>query len=194
MRRLWWIFPGRPSSIRTSRTISISCGEGLSYVKSSGGTAVYDALVASADYLAKNAKRSETGVAGSNGWRGQCFQRRLWSRRFAGSRISDGPVIYSVWPLFGQDTDKRESRACKACAGDAERADGRGGVFSAVAEGRGLDCRAGGAAIYGRSTRLPYHSTKSPTLGGYRQVRVEAKAKEHGQVVGANADRLLSAA
>src|ERR1700678_498570 len=30
--------------------------QGLSYIKSSGGTALYDALVASADYLAKNAK------------------------------------------------------------------------------------------------------------------------------------------
>src|ERR1700722_20059029 len=30
--------------------------EGLGYIKSSGGTAIYDALVASADYLAKNAK------------------------------------------------------------------------------------------------------------------------------------------
>ena len=30
--------------------------QGLSYIKSSGGTAIYDALVASADYLSKNAK------------------------------------------------------------------------------------------------------------------------------------------
>jgi Mg-chelatase subunit ChlD len=31
--------------------------QGLSFIKSSGGTAIYDALVASADYLTKNAKR-----------------------------------------------------------------------------------------------------------------------------------------
>ena len=31
--------------------------QGLSYIKSSGGTAIYDALVASADYLSKNANR-----------------------------------------------------------------------------------------------------------------------------------------
>ncbi len=31
--------------------------QGLGYIKSSGGTAMYDALVASADYLSKNAKR-----------------------------------------------------------------------------------------------------------------------------------------
>src|ERR1019366_9606141 len=30
--------------------------QGLGYIKSSGGTAIYDALVASADYLSKNAK------------------------------------------------------------------------------------------------------------------------------------------
>ena len=29
---------------------------------------------------------------------------------------------------------------------------------------------------------IAYHSTKSPTLGGYRQVHVEAKAKRFGRL------------
>ena len=31
--------------------------QGLGYIKSSGGTALYDAVIASADYLSKNAKQ-----------------------------------------------------------------------------------------------------------------------------------------
>ena len=47
---------GSVSSTRTLPTTSPSCSKGPPYIKSSGGTAIYDVLVASADYLSKNAK------------------------------------------------------------------------------------------------------------------------------------------
>src|SRR6202789_3093318 len=93
----------------------------------------------------------------------------------------DGPVIYCVGLLFGDDTDKRESRHARR-------------VLETLAE------QTGGAAYFPKSVRdvdaiaaevaqdirtqytIAYHSTKSPTLGGYREVHVEAKSKNFGRL------------
>jgi VWFA-related protein len=154
--------------------------DGLSYIKSSGGTAVYDALVASADYLTKNAKRPKQVLLvvtdGEDNASSASLEQAI--RRI---QDLDGPVIYSVGLLFGQDTDKRESRHAKR-------------VLETLSE------QTGGAAYFPRSIKevdsiaaqvaqdirtqytISYHSTKSPTLGGYREVHVEAKAKGMGKL------------
>jgi Ca-activated chloride channel homolog len=154
--------------------------QGLGYIKSSGGTAMYDALVASADYLTKNAKHPKQVLLvvtdGEDNASSASLEQSI--RRI---QDLDGPVIYCVGLLFGQDTDKRESRHAKR-------------VLEALAE------QTGGAAYFPRSIRdvdeiaaevardirtqytISYHSTKSPTLGGYRQVHVEAKAKSYGKL------------
>src|SRR6202789_3721185 len=93
----------------------------------------------------------------------------------------DGPVIYCVGLLFGDDTDKRESRHARR-------------VLETLAE------QTGGAAYFPKSLRdvdaiaaevaqdirtqytIAYHSTKSPTLGGYREIHVEAKSKNFGRL------------
>ena len=60
--------------------------QGLAYIKSSGGTAMYDAVIASADYLSKNAKRQQAGSADGDGRRRQRVERERWSRRFGACR------------------------------------------------------------------------------------------------------------
>ena len=154
--------------------------QGLSYIKSSGGTAMYDALVASADYLSKNAKHPKQVLLivtdGEDNASSASLEQSI--RRI---QDLDGPVIYCVGLLFGEDTDKRESRHARR-------------VLEALAE------QTGGAAYFPRSLRdvdeiaaevardirtqytISYHSTKPPTLGGYRQVHVEAKAKNYGKL------------
>ena len=154
--------------------------DGLSYIKSSGGTAVYDALVASADYLSKNAKHPKQVLLvvtdGEDNASSATLEQAI--RRI---QDLDGPVIYSVGLLFGQDTDKRESRHAKR-------------VLETLSE------QTGGAAYFPRSLKevdsiaaqvaqdirtqytIAYHSTKSPTLGGYREVHVDAKAKGLGKL------------
>ena len=149
--------------------------QGLSYVKSSGGTAIYDALVASADYLTKNAKHPKQVLLivtdGEDNASSASLEQAI--RRI---QDLDGPVIYCVGLLFGADTDKRESRHARR-------------VLETLSE------QTGGAAYFPRSLKeidpiaaqvaqdirtqytIAYHSTKSPTLGGYREVHVEAKAK-----------------
>jgi VWFA-related protein len=149
--------------------------EGLSFVKSSGGTAIYDALVASADYLTKNAKHPKQVLLvvtdGEDNASGATLEQAI--RRI---QDLDGPVIYCVGLLFGADNDKRESRHARR-------------VLETLSE------QTGGAAYFPRSLKevdaiaaqvaedirtqytIAYRSTKSPSLGGYRQVHVDAKAK-----------------
>jgi Ca-activated chloride channel family protein len=154
--------------------------QGLGFIKSSGGTAIYDALVASADYLSKNAKHPKQVLLvitdGEDNASSATLEQTI--RRI---QDLDGPVIYCVGLLFGDDTDKRESRHARR-------------VLETLAE------QTGGAAYFPKSVKdvdavaaevaqdirtqytISYHSTKSPTLGGYREVHVEAKAKGFGRL------------
>jgi Ca-activated chloride channel family protein len=154
--------------------------QGLGFIKSSGGTAIYDALVASADYLSKNAKHPKQVLLvitdGEDNASSATLEQTI--RRI---QDLDGPVIYCVGLLFGDDTDKRESRHARR-------------VLETLAE------QTGGAAYFPKSVKevdaiaaevaqdirtqytISYHSTKSPTLGGYREVHVEAKAKSFGRL------------
>src|SRR6266702_2797512 len=83
--------------------------QGLSYIKSSGGTAIYDALVASADYLTKNAKHPKQVLLiitdGEDNASSATLEQAI--RRI---QDLDGPVIYCVGLLFGSDTDRGEAR------------------------------------------------------------------------------------
>ena len=154
--------------------------EGLSYVKSSGGTAMYDALVASADYLAKNAKHPKQVLLvvtdGEDNASSATLEQAI--RRI---QDLDGPVIYCIGLLFGDDSSKQESRHARR-------------VLETLAE------QTGGAAFFPKSLKdvdpiarevandirtqysIAYRSTKSPTLGGYRQVHVEARPKGFGKL------------
>jgi Ca-activated chloride channel family protein len=154
--------------------------QGLSYVKSSGGTAIYDALVASADYLSKNAKHPKQVLLVVTDGEDNASTATL-EQTIRRIQDLDGPVIYCVGLLFGDDTDKRESRHARR-------------VLETLAE------QTGGAAYFPKSIKdvdavaaevaqdirtqytISYHSTKSPTLGGYREVHVEAKAKSFGRL------------
>ena len=154
--------------------------QGLGYVKSSGGTAIYDALVASADYLTKNAKHPKQVLLiitdGEDNASGATLEQAI--RRI---QDLDGPVIYCVGLLFGADADKRESRHARR-------------VLETLSE------QTGGAAYFPRSLKevdaiaaqvaqdirtqytIAYRSTKPPALGGYRQVHVEARSKSYNHL------------
>ncbi len=154
--------------------------QGLSYIKSSGGTAIYDALVASADYLSKNAKHPKQVLLivtdGEDNASSATLEQAI--RRI---QDFDGPVVYCIGLLFGDDTTKTEARHARR-------------VLETLAE------QTGGAAYFPKSVKdvdaitkevandirtqytIAYHSTKPPELGGYRVVRVEARDKGYGKL------------
>ena len=154
--------------------------QGLGYVKSSGGTAAYDALVASADYLSKNAKNPKQVLIvvtdGEDNASSATLEQAI--RRI---QDLDGPVIYSIGLLFGDDTDKRESRHARKVL---ETISGEtGGMAYFPKSLKDVDQIASVVAADIRSQyTIAYHSTNPPSKGGYRQVHVEAKEKGFGRL------------
>src|ERR1700679_1259815 len=69
--------------------------QGLSHIDSKGGTALYDAIMASADYMSKNAKRSKQVLLVITDGEDNASSTSLED---AVHRIQDleGPVVYSV--------------------------------------------------------------------------------------------------
>lgn len=154
--------------------------QGLEYIKSSGGTAMYDALVASADYLSKNAKHPKQVLLvitdGEDNASSASLEQAI--RRI---QDLDGPEIYSVGLLFGPDEDKREARHAKRVL--ETLAEQTGGVAYFPRSLKEIDPIAAEVAQdIRRQYTISYHSTKSPALGGYRQISVQAKAKGYSKL------------
>ncbi len=154
--------------------------QGLGYIKSSGGTAAYDALVASADYLAKNAKNPKQVLIvitdGEDNASSATLEQAI--RRI---QDLDGPVIYCVGLLFGEDTDKHEARHARKVL--EEIAEQTGGVAYFPRSLKEVDPVAAQVAEDIRTQyTIAYRSTNPPSKGGYRQVHVEAKSKSSGKL------------
>ncbi len=154
--------------------------QGLGYIKSSGGTAIYDALVASADYLAKNAKHPKQVLLVVTDGEDNASSATLED---AIRRIQDldGPTIYCIGLLFGPDTDKAEARHARRVL--EALAEQTGGVAYFPKNLKEVDPIAAEVAQDIRTQyTIAYHSTKSPTLGGYRQIHVDAREKGYGKL------------
>jgi len=154
--------------------------EGLSHIDSKGGTALYDAVVASADQLAKYAKRPKQALLiitdGEDNASTFTLEQTI-------RRVQDlqGPVVYSIGLLFGEDSGGREShRAKRALKLLSEETGGMSFFPKSLADVDPV------AAEVARDIRnqytIGYHSTKPPSQGGYRVVKVEVHASGHGKL------------
>ncbi len=149
--------------------------QGLSYIKSSGGTALYDAVIASADYLSKNAKRPKQVLLivtdGDDNASSATLENAI--RRV---QELDGPAIYCIGLLFGDDTSRSEARHSREVL--SELAAQTGGVAYFPKSLKEVDGIAQEVAADIRTQyTISYRSTKPASLGGYRQIHVEAKEK-----------------
>ena len=149
--------------------------QGLAYMKASGGTALYDAVIASADYLTKNAKQSKQVLLiitdgednASNATLEQAIER---------VQDLDGPVDLLHWAAV---RGRSGSQGFEARAGVlSELSEETGGQrFSGVAEGCGAGLRQQVAQDIRTQYTIAYRSTKSDAGPGYRQIHVEASRK-----------------
>jgi VWFA-related protein len=149
--------------------------QGLAYIKSTGGTALYDAVIASADYLAKNAKHSKQVLLivtdGDDNASSATLEQTI--RRV---QDLDGPAIYCIGLLFGEDVSHAEARHSREVLTElAEQTGGEAYFPHALKDVDGIT-REVAADIRSQYT-IEYRSSKSPTLGGYREIHVEAKEK-----------------
>jgi VWFA-related protein len=154
--------------------------EGLNYVKASGGTAIYDAVVASADYLSHNAKQPKQVLLlitdGDDNASSSTLEETI--RRV---QELDGPTIYCVGLLFGPDEDKRESRHARRVL--ETLAEQTGGVAYFPRKLEDVDgIAAQVAADIRQQYTISYSSTKPARLGGYRAIRVTAQAKGYNKL------------
>jgi Ca-activated chloride channel family protein len=154
--------------------------EGLSYVKAAGGTAIYDAIVASADYLSRNAKQPKQVLLiitdGDDNASSSTLEETI--RRV---QELDGPTIYCVGLLFGPDEDKRESRHAKRVL--ETLAEQTGGVAYFPRRLEDVDgVAAQVAADIRQQYTIAYTSTKPARLGGYRTIHVDAREKGYSKL------------
>jgi Ca-activated chloride channel homolog len=155
--------------------------EGLAHIDSKGGTALYDAIIASADYMSKNAKRSKQVLLVITDGEDNASSTTLEETV---RRIQDlqGPVVYSIGLLFDDEGNGREARRAKRAL--ELLADETGGIAFFPKTLNQVDSIAGEVAHDIREQyTLSYHSTKPASQGGFRQVRVEAKAKGYGKLI-----------
>lgn len=152
---------------------------GLSHFDSKGTTAMYDAVTASADELAKHGKlpRQVLLVITDGADNASHLDLEQAIRRV---QKLGGPVVYTIGLLFG--TDKEEAEQAKTALERLSKETGGIAYFP-----RSLQDVDSIAAEVARDIRnqytIGYHSTKPTRLGGYRVVRVEASAPKHGKMV-----------
>ncbi len=154
--------------------------DGLTHIDSKGGTALYDAIMASADYLTKNAKRTKQVLLVITDGEDNASSTTLEETV---RRIQDlqGPVIYSIGILYDEGGGGREARRAKRALEMLSNETGGVAFFP-----KNLDQVNAIAGDVARDIReqytIGYHSTKPASLGGYRRIQADAKGKGYGKL------------
>jgi Ca-activated chloride channel family protein len=149
--------------------------QGLSYIKPGGGTALYDAVVASADYLAKGAKHPKQVLLiitdGDDNASAATLESTI--RRV---QDLDGPAIYCVGLLFGEDVSRSEAKHSREVLTElSEQTGGQAYFPHSLKEVDGIAQQV--AQDIRTQYTIEYRSTKPPSQGGYREIHVEVKEK-----------------
>jgi Ca-activated chloride channel homolog len=154
--------------------------DGLSHIESRGGTALYDAVVASADKLVVDGKRPKQVLIIITDGEDNASTLTLEQTIRRVQELS-GPVIYSIGLLFGDEMTHSEvrhaRRALEMLSGET------GGIAFFPRSMEDVDEIAGEVARDIRSQyTIGYHSTKATTEPGFRRVDVTAKAPGMGKL------------
>ncbi len=153
--------------------------QGLSHIDSQGGTALYDAVIAAADHLAKRAKHPKQVILIITDGEDNSSSATLAETV---RRIQDlnGPIVYSIGLLYAESDHGQSRRARKALQ---SLSDDTGGIAFFP---KSLDQVDTIAAEVAQDIRhqyvLGYHPTQPISQGGYRAIRVEVKAKGQGNL------------
>ena len=155
--------------------------EGLSHIESRGATALYDAVVASADKLVADAKRPKQVLilitdGEDNASTGYNLEQTI-------QRVQQlsGPVIYSIGLLFGDEMSHDEVKSARKALESLSTETGGMAFFP-----KNIEQIDQIAAEVARDIRnqytLGYHSTKPTTKPGFRRVEVVAEGKGMGKL------------
>jgi VWFA-related protein len=154
--------------------------DGLSHIDSRGGTALYDAVAASADKLAADAKRPKQVLILITDGEDNASTLTLEQTIHRVQQLS-GPVIYSIGLLFGDEMGRAEVRAARRALELLSTETGGMAFFP-----KSIDQIDQIAAEVARDIRsqytLGYRSTKPSTEPGFRRVEVTAESKGLGKL------------
>jgi VWFA-related protein len=149
--------------------------EGLSHIESRGGTALYDAVVASADKLVADAKRPKQVLVIITDGEDNASTLTLEQTIRRVQQLS-GPVIYSIGLLFGDEMSRAEVRHARRALEMLSTETGGIAFFP-----KSLEQVDEVAAEVARDIRsqytIGYHSTKTAADTGFRRVQVTAEAQ-----------------
>lgn len=150
--------------------------EALEKIDASGGTALYEAVVASADHLAKDARRERKVLFVVTDGEDNASRESL-EQAVKQLQGENGPSVYAIGLLGDEEHPRRAKRALEIIAQ-----------------------RTGGIAFFPRTLdevdeiskqiahdirnqyTIGYKPTNPKSSGGFRQIKVEAKAKGHGKL------------
>jgi Ca-activated chloride channel homolog len=154
--------------------------DGLSHIDSRGGTALYDAVVASADHLVEEAKRPKQVLVLITDGDDNASTLNLEQTIHRVQELS-GPVIYTIGLLFGDEMTRAEVRHARRSLELLSQETGGMAFFPKSIEE--VDQIAAEVARDIRSQyTLGYHSTKPTSVPGFRRIEVTAESKGNGKL------------
>lgn len=150
--------------------------EGLEKIEARGGTALYDAVVASATHLKENAKLEKKVIFvvtdGDDNESSETLEQAV--RRL---QTENGPAVYAIGLLEGEDHAKHAKRALQIMC---ERTGGIAFLPKTLDE---VDAISRSVAHDIRSQyTIGYKPSTPKNQGGYREVKVEAKGPGYGKL------------
>ncbi len=150
--------------------------EGLEKIEARGGTALYDAVVASADHLKRDAKLEKKVIFvvtdGDDNESAETLEQAV--RRLQGD---GGPAVYAIGILEKEEHPKHAKRALQIMS---ERTGGLAFFPQTLDE---VDAISREVAHDIRSQyTIGYKPTTPKDQGGYRQVKVDARSRNHSKL------------
>jgi VWFA-related protein len=150
--------------------------EALEKIDASGGTALYDAVVASAEHLKRNARLEKKVLFVVTDGEDNASNENL-EQAIKHLQEESGPSVYAIGILGDEEHPKRAKRALDTIA---QRT---GGIafFPKTLDEVDEISRTVAHDIRNQYT-IGYRPTNPRSAGGFRTVKVEAKAKGHGKL------------
>jgi Ca-activated chloride channel family protein len=151
--------------------------EALEKINASGGTALYEAVVASADHLKRNARLEKRVLFVVTDGEDNASLETL-EQAVKQLQGENGPSVYAIGILGDEEHPKRARRALEILA------DRTGGLafFPKTLDEVDEISRTVAHDIRNQYT-IGYKPTSPRSVGGFRTVKVEAKSKGHGKMV-----------
>jgi Ca-activated chloride channel homolog len=150
--------------------------EGLEKIEARGGTALYDAVVATADHLKRDAKLEKKVIFvvtdGEDNESAETLEQAV--KRL---QAENGPTVYAIGILEGEEHPKHAKRALQIIS---ERTGGIAFFPKTLDEVDDIS-RTVAHDIRTQYT-IGYKPTTPKTQGGYRQVKVDARSRDHGKL------------